>query len=311
MTEPHPDDESLSAALDGEDAAAATHVAGCASCLARTEAFRATSLAVASDRPGMAAAGLADRAVGAALAAFQAERAGTDPSAADADRGAGNVVPLPSRSARDKDIFTSRAPAAGGRRVPGWLMGVAAALLAVLVAVPVLTRGGDDDDLDTAARTMATESVAPAAPIEGGDLGDQSDQLALGTLVTGAISGNAPERAAPSAAADQATATRGPEVAGQVQAGEATGPSPTSPSTFAATPPPVADPNAAAACQKVVTDDYANGLGPLIYRATLRWQGKPAVLLAYELADTSAAGPDHRAFVMALDGCALLVVQGF
>jgi hypothetical protein len=337
MTEPHPDDESLSAALDGEDAAAAAHVAACAACLARTDALRATSAAVAADPVAGPPPGLADRAVAAALAAFEAERVATGPTMADPSEGE-NVVPLHRAGPAVPDSFSSHRPPGqdARRRVPTWVLGVAAALAAVLVAVPVLTRGGDDSGDTVASRAADTgASTFAAGPlIEGGDLGERSDQLELGNLLTGVLSaGAAPESAAQATAPDAAStptaaSPAGAEAPAGVAAdgstatrGAAPVPAGTSePSPLAGAPPATqatkdlaTDPSAVRACEEAVAKDYTKGLGlgPLVYRATLRWQGTPAVVLAYRLADTSGAGADHQAFVMALDGCRLLVVQGF
>jgi len=328
MTQLHLDDESLSAALDRQDATGAAHVATCATCRARSDALCAAGRAVAATGPDAGAPpGVADRAVAAALSAFAAERdAGAVASApgGNAGRPADNVVPLRAPASGLSDSFTSRGPATGGgrdRRVPGWLMGVAAALIAVLVAVPVITRGGGDDGQDTVASGPTDDgaeasTLAGAPPIEGGDLGDQSDQRKLGALVTGALGAPAP----PAPAGDQATSAAGgsPEAVDRSRPSAASGAAPSSPSLGA---PPLASPSAPgvstfdasaiAACEATVAEEYAEGLGPLVYRATLRWQGTPAVLLTYRLADTAAGGPDYRGFVMALDGCRLLVVQGF
>ncbi|MEO7837263.1 MAG: hypothetical protein ABIS21_06435, partial [Acidimicrobiales bacterium] len=63
------------------------------------------------------------------------------------------------------------------------------------------------------------------------------------------------------------------------------------------------------ACSATTRATYGKGLGPLVYAARLRWQGEPAVVLAYRLAEAGAPGLDYRVLVMALDGCRLLVVQ--
>ncbi|MGH9151180.1 MAG: hypothetical protein ACRD03_01975, partial [Acidimicrobiales bacterium] len=67
----------------------------------------------------------------------------------------------------------------------------------------------------------------------------------------------------------------------------------------------------AAACRDEVRSQVGDRLGPLVYAATLRWQGTDAVVLAYRLADPSGPGPDHLAFVMARDDCRVLASQGF
>lgn len=317
MTDAHPDDESLSAALDGEDAGAAEHVTACAACRARSDALAAASRAVA--RVGHAPAGLADRAVAAALAAFTDERAGAGQPSGTAD--GATVVPLRPAVPVPGSVITSSGAGrgGGGRRVPAWAMGVAAALLAVLVAVPVLIRqSGDGGPAQVAQRDRgldASTAETAAPPVEGGDLGDQSDQLALGALLAGAVGGATETKAAGAPAGDPSTTafsagqavdparTAAPSATGATDAGP-----PASPASDSASAPDAA---AIGACEKAVATDYSKGLGALLYRATLRWQGTPAVLLAYRLADISGNGPDHRAFVMALDGCRLLVVQGF
>ncbi len=343
MTDPHPDDESLSAALDGEDTAAASHVASCVRCLARSDTLRAASRAVAATDTLRASAGLADRAVAAALAAFATERGagaagvtiedagdGTTAGRTIGGGGGARVVPLRPQKAVESDSFTSRGRVAGDsrRRVPpGWLMGVAAALVALAVAVPVLTGGGTKTDtVATAAKddsaTMSAPAGAPA--IDGGDIGEQTDQAALGVVVSGALRG----ASVGAAAADQASPPSLP--ASGVEEATGSSRSATAPDDpLAADPAPLAAPgpgsaappassaaasdsSAVTACEATVAKDYAQALrlGPLVYRATLRWKGAPAVLLTYRLADTSGPGADHQTFVMATDGCRLLVVQG-
>lgn len=275
MTEPHLDDESLSAFLDGDDSAVA-HLAGCATCRARRDALDAARRAVAAPPPPAPAAA-ADRAVAAAMAAF------------DAGRPTAPVVPL-ARPAGSPGT-PRRAHAAPRRRrgVPAWAFGIAAAVAAVAVAVPVLTRDTSSRDASRTAAGPAT--TVPSGPvIDAGDLGDQSDQLALGRIVTGALGKSAAE--AP-AAADRSAAP---------EAGFAA-------STTAQQASPAPSPAATAGtdCERIVRSDYGSGLGALEYRATLRWQGTPAALYAYTLTGTDK----HRVFVMSQAGCRLLVVQGF
>lgn len=327
MTEQHRDDESLSAALDGEDSATAAHVAGCARCRARADALDLARRAVGGGHTAAPPA-VADRAVAAALAAFATERAGpaATPTPATADAVVVPFRPAPAPPTAMPGSFSSRpAPTSGGRgrRVPGWAMGAAAAVLALLVAVPVLNRdSGTDPDQVAAtrgeARRATTEAAAPV--VDGGDLGDQADQLALGQVLAGSVAGAAPASPAPETMLGPGPAADDAQRAAPTRTSQAGGdeaPSIAAPAPATAQPSVApydgagADPAAVAACGKVVTTEYGTGLGPLLYRATLRWQGTPSVLFAYRLADTSAEGPDHRAFVMAIDGCRLLVVQGF
>ncbi len=62
-------------------------------------------------------------------------------------------------------------------------------------------------------------------------------------------------------------------------------------------------------CAGEARANYGQGLGPLVYAATLRWQGTAAVLLAYRLEGAGPTGLDHRAFVLSREDCRLLVVQ--
>ena len=336
MTEFHLDDESLSAAIDGQDAPATTHLAGCAACRARSDALDAARRAVGAP-PAALPSGLTDRAVAAALAAYADERAAAQPgmaAAGGARAGDGAVVPLRRPLEGPPDSFTSAGSAGRRRRrPPTWAVGVAAALAAVLVAVPLLNRGADDDAATVASGAVADRTTEQAAGVvvDGGDLGEQSDQLALGSVLTGAVGAGGSQFAAPpaspaapagpgaAAASEQSTDTAG----GRASAPKALASGAPAEGTAAVSPPAArpatpspsalspADPAAVAACEEAAAKDFGDRVGPLLYRATLRWQGTPAVLLAYRLADTSSRGPDHQAFVMALDDCRVLVAQGF
>ena len=64
-----------------------------------------------------------------------------------------------------------------------------------------------------------------------------------------------------------------------------------------------------AACAAETRGSYGHGLGPLVYTARLRWQGAPAVALAYRVAGAGPGGLDHRVFVLSAANCQLLVAQ--
>lgn len=302
MNTAHLDDEQLSASLDGEGGPAdAAHLASCEACSGRRAELDSVRRAVATPGAGPAA-GVADRAVGAALEAWAAERASTSPGPpplpATADGAADRASRAVSRDAPAEVIPLRR------KRVPAWALGAAAAVAALLVAVPIVTRDSGGDAEQTAG-SVASDEGAPTAEaagagpvIDGGDLGPQADQLALGRILESALAGAAAEdraAAAPAAEVNQAAPGDGPAPAGAA-----------APSAAGAAPYP-SEP----VCADTVRSDYDRGLGPLVYRATVTWQGTPSELLAYRLADTSTAGPDHRVFVMAVEGCRLLVVQGF
>ena len=154
----------------------------------------------------------------AALAAYDDERArtGTSPEPAAPPGAAGDeavVVPL-HRSGRPAH--------ARRRRPPAWALGAAAALAAVLVAVPLLDRDRDDPGQsvasapsDTADRSAATEAGPPgsAGVLDGGDLGDQSDPAVLGRVLAEAVSAEkAAALASPAAGASTAEAPAGSAV---------------------------------------------------------------------------------------------------
>ena len=289
MTDVHPDDDALSAALDGEeDPAATAHLQACAACRARLDALDAVRHLVAAD-PGPAPAGLADRVVPAATRAWRDERARD------------TVVPLRPPAPRRS---------LGGRRLPPWTLGAAAAAIALLVAIPVLLRDTQRTDTTAAAPTDTATNAQVALDddaVDGGHLGSLSDPGTLRQELERAVAGvaartGAATEAAPSA--DDAGAEAPTRAAPAPQPpGEAPGGS-----QYRAGSRPA---SGAGTCRAEVRSSYGTGLGDLLYTASLRWQDTDAVLLAYRLADPSGPGPDHRAFVMALDGCRLLVAQGF
>ncbi|MGH9178022.1 MAG: hypothetical protein ACRD0N_05655, partial [Acidimicrobiales bacterium] len=92
----HPDDEQLSAALDGEDEPATRqHLRHCAACVGRLAELDTVRQAVGGAVPP-APPGLADQAVAAALSAWTDERAGAGTEPAAERPGPGHVpAPLP------------------------------------------------------------------------------------------------------------------------------------------------------------------------------------------------------------------------
>lgn len=145
---PHLDDETLSAYLDGVggSADAPTHLAGCPACAARLEHLATASRAVAT-APSPLAAARRDAMLEAALGAAAPE-------------------------------VEARTVAEGGARRRSWLV-AAAAVVALGVAVPVvgsqLGRGGVEEQLATdtggSAPEAATE-MAQVPPAPGTDLGE-------------------------------------------------------------------------------------------------------------------------------------------
>lgn len=314
MNPPHPDHELLSAALDGEgDPDTIAHLGSCDTCLAHLDTLdrvRQQIGAVPAAPPG-----LTDRAVAAATAAWRTEQ---EPTAA--------TTLVPGRSATDgrkadrpldDDIVPLRRrpgapPKASEPRRPAWILGAVAALVAALLAVPVLLRddGGSGEQTASAPTDEAVEqaSALDAGAVDGGELGSLSDELTLREALVRGVPGAA-----------EATAGRAAPTAGDTMAAPAAEASPSASAAITTTAPALnarQDSGAAAvgtdvACQADVREELGERVGPLLYTARLRWQGTDAVVLAYRLADASAPGPDHFALVMALDDCRVLSSQGF
>lgn len=313
MSEPHPDDELLSATLDGEgDPATAAHLGGCDGCLARLDALdRVRGLVGAASGP--APAGVADRAVAAATAAWDEERSGREAPAGPPE------APAPSRAAGggrpdDTIVPLRRRPprwaGAGreGRRAPGWAIGAVAALVAAVVAVPVLLRDSGPGERTASAPTegagTTAEAGADATVIDGGELGPLSDPAALRHRLEQALGGDAgPAAAEGRPSSDDDLTTAAPAARSPTPAATGDQDAEVARQAAGGSPP--------AACRDEVRAQVDDRLGPLVYSATLRWQGIDAVVLAYRLADRSGPGPDHLAFVMARDDCRVLASQGF
>ncbi|HVF75973.1 MAG TPA: hypothetical protein VM938_13085 [Acidimicrobiales bacterium] len=252
MSSPHPDDERLSAALDGHDAEALAHAAGCRECAARLDQFRAVAASVAAPL----AVPSADIAVAAALRAA-------------------NVTPLH----RDR-----RGPFA-----------LAAAALVVVVMVAVsLVNGGDDDG-----RSQMAASAPEAADMRAeADIGDQSDPTALAERLRGVVE--------PQAMADMAPTAGG----GDASSGAAGATVESSPQALSARRAGAGSSPPGTPCGPTAASEYGNGLGPLVYSATLRWEGTASVALVYRIEGATGA-LDHRVLVMATADCRLLVAQTF
>ncbi len=73
-------------------------------------------------------------------------------------------------------------------------------------------------------------------------------------------------------------------------------------------PAALAGGESAVTCGRETRATYGRGLGSLVYAARLRWQGAPAVALAYR-SEEPRGRLDHRLFVVSREGCGLLVTQ--
>ncbi|MDQ1445446.1 MAG: hypothetical protein QOI20_1910 [Acidimicrobiaceae bacterium] len=284
MTDAHPTDEQLSAALDGADQAAADHAAGCPSCRTRLAQLQAVATAVAVP-PAPLDQLAKERAMAQALASA---------------RGA---------SARNESTVSLSAR----RRVPGWV-GIAAAVLVALVVVPLLVRDGPSGN-DVASKSTGQGSAADVASevaaADGGDLGSVDDAQALRAIVAPGLGQSMAAGGAGSAADSTGAAGQG---AARPNAGRGPAASPTSTTVPAA---PQAQ-NAPASglttggrpnppCASTTRQRYGQGLASLVYAATLTWQGTPAVALGYSVT-TSGGSLNHRVFVLARSTCIVLTV---
>jgi hypothetical protein len=250
MADEHLHDEALSDALDGTTPSeVASHLASCPACRARLDAMTAAARAVGQPPPPPSDAQRAT-AVARALA---------------------TPIPLPRRR-----------PV-----VAPWM--AAAALIAVLLGIGGVVLAGRDDATDrqtTAAGQSNDKAVGEAggasglsaAVIDGGDLGDQRDPVALNTALQDRLSGAATDTAARTFAGESA---------------------PEAPAAAASAPACVAEAQTAG----------SGRVGLLVLTAQLRWQGEPAVVLVFAAPDQSQLS--RRAFVMARRDCRLLVVQSF
>ena len=224
----------------------------------------------------------------------------------DAMRAAAQAVaappPPPSPAAREAAVAGAMTRAVAPTRrvpaVPAWLA-AAAVVVVLLAAGGVLLAGRDGDQGTTALDEAATGGGAAAGStgtgfIDGGDLGAQSDPASLHTALASALG------IRNSAETDDATS---PFASGTDNAVEA------APSQAA---PQAARPSGKQAPLVCIAEAQAAGsgrLGPLVYGARLRWQGQAAVVLVF--ASSGQQQLTQRAFVMAREGCQLLVAQSF
>lgn len=207
----------------------------------------------------------------------------------------GTAVPPPSDEQRQAAVaaaLAARVPSLEARRRRLTVLAAAAAVVAVFGSLALLRSGDGGGGGDSTTAALDTAERGPT--FEGGDLGDQSDptELALrlqAVVEPQAVGGSAVSGAtADSAQSEPKALSRSP--AGQV--------APTKERITSADPD----------CLATAAKEYGTGLGPLAYRASLRWQGTPAVVLVYPV--EGASGPlDHRVLVMARGDCRLLVAQ--
>jgi predicted anti-sigma-YlaC factor YlaD len=276
---PHPDDERLSAALDGHDpdGVVAGHLAGCAPCRRRSDALAAVQALVATPAPALPPAvvdGLVERAVA--------------------------VAPIVPRQHQDRQ-HRERRQRVRWRTPPVWLGAVAAALFAVAGIVSVsraissnpssaskVAVGASRSAQDSAADSAATGSGVLLA----GDLGAVDDGDALVAALGSAR-----------AAAGQASAA----TAGGAEASGATGDATAeAPKSMAPAAPAPAAPAPAAVCGDEARAVVGSAAG-LTSALTLRYAGSDAEVFVF----TTAGDPGRRAVVLGRAGCGLLADRRF
>jgi hypothetical protein len=267
----HPSFEDLSAYHDGEAPEWAAHVADCATCGDTVASLSSLSAAVAEVDANWAGAARGDpvaRAIAAAGAVSDghpdaARETGTAPSPAVAPPP--RPTPLPSR----------------GR----WLVAAVAAAAVVVVAAgltAVLRRGNASDSTTTAAGRPQSELANPEAAV--GGAGPAADSAT--PAVVGGELGDIPDRAT-------LLAKVGPLLSsGRSLAGEGGAGVPAAPPVRSSVPG-VADVPAPRVVGTRPCEGEARGartdLGDVVYVATARAEGRPAVVLAF--APASGAGP--------------------
>lgn len=313
MNRPHLDDEQLSAHLDGValDERDQFHLQGCADCAGRRRDLAAASEAVAAPVAPL------DAAVVEALVARAVSHAGPGslpaPAAPGAGGGVGTVVNLDARRR------TRRRPAGPPR---AWMTGVAAALV-VLAGLATFLQTTSSRDDPTTAFTGNEDSAAPAPRAEtaggagpssaaaamfdpavvAGDLGDQDDPALLVVALSASVRS---ERVATATPAQTGAATAPTTTAGQAQT-PAEGSAAPQRDAHKAAAAPAQD---RAMCVEAAREIGAGRLGGHVSTSTLRWKGRAAEVLVFELTEP-AGGVSLQALVLSRPGCALLADPRF
>ena len=280
MSTLHPDDELLSAALDGEEEAAAAHARTCAVCRGRMASLQAAARAV-GEPVAPVAAPVRDAAVARAIREVRAAASGPSPA---------------HRAPRPRAL----------RRWAPWVAAASAAAAAA-VAIPVVMTRVSSHPL-SASRALKSPSSASPPVMDGGDLGSLSDQVVLRDTVRHQL-----DAAAGAGTPAQAAAPNQSGPATGSPSGSAGGAGPSGPArsaTAGAAAGAGANPSPASSSQcRGPAQQYGGaGLGTLVYAAAVRWQDAPAEVLVFRVPGGSLG---YRLFVMARDGCQLLVVQSF
>lgn len=294
---PHLDDEAASAALDDEATAAeTTHLEACVACRQRVERLRAVQALVAAGAPVDTAR--RERVLAAAVAAFEP--------------GPGEVTAQAASAPRHVGRRRHRRP------VAPWL-GVAAVVLLVVLAVPLLSSLGGDDgggEAGTAVGEVTARSggaedraaaTAPAPAVDVGDLGPLSAGADLRPVVDRALGAVGDEAAGPAAGTGTDAAEEGAGGQGGGDAGDDE-PSPQAagggaPEPTAAGPPP----GGTAVCEAATRDQLPEA-GALILTGTATVEGGPAVVHGFR---APTERPTVLVALVAVEGCRIVTFQSY
>ncbi len=265
---PHPDSEALSALIDGEGTDTdRAHTAECAACRGRMARLEA---------------------VGAAI--------GTPVEPDHEAIEAGVVAALAAWTASDHSATASRSRPRRYAPPAAWV-GIAAVVLALLVAVPLLT-GQDNRDLTAAGDGAALEAEeqsgagggrhAGTATSQGStvgvaDFGEHNDTATLVALLSTDSYAAPPAATAADAEAD---------------ADEAPASGDDSPTSDRSR------------CVDEGTRVAAGRAGPLVMTGPVIWRGEDAVVVVFAV-DPDDAGRDRQLYVMSRSGCDVLAEQRF
>ena len=313
---PHLDEEAVSAALDAEATAEeAIHLRACARCRAAVDRLRSVSDAVAA--PVAIDDEVRDAAIAAAIAAHRP---------AHDERPGASGAPVTTISRRRPGRWRQRT-------ATPWL-GMAAALLLVALALPLLRSGSDEEAAETSAADRSTsggegaaggsdedsaEVEAAGAPVDVGDLGALEREADLRPVIDAALGPVGEEDATdeavrPESGPAQADASSGGSEEA-AEGGAADGSEEGSSATTTAVPPPSSEAPAAAdggprrgdECEEAVRAALPDA-GGLVLLGSATVDGAAAIVYGF-------AGPGPRETVLAAlvrrDGCELVTFQSY
>ena len=305
----HPDVESLSALVDGEDDTAAPHVRSCAECAARLASLRGVRAALGHPPPPPSPS-VREQAIAAALAAGAASAPGrVTPSPDAAGDGGADAVATGEDAARPHDARRAAVSALPAPRFPRstpWVLGLSAAALVLVVALAAVLLRTDRRDGPTsvagrsftAERGESLEAKAPQADSAAVslDLGELSSGDELAGRVRPLLARVAPAAEPQAARSGRAAAPPPPVAAPEVEA----------PGAGAADQALTSGaPGCEAEAYAAVSRAGAAPPAPVL-RATATSGGRPVVVVVYPAPPGEPQGA-FRALALSREGCRLLL----